>query len=124
MDGGTSTAATAEWTVQQSAAFLETVRHIGTRLTGTTDMIAEALLNSGELTSSQKAYENLQPVLRDLFRRNLAAEVMVGLYKVAAVAAGCEGRSAAAQKVCAREQKFIDAKHDVSTTIEQGRETE
>jgi hypothetical protein len=55
---------TAELTVEQSDAFLETVRHIGTRLTGTTDMIAEALLNSGELTKSKISYENLQPVLK------------------------------------------------------------
>jgi hypothetical protein len=53
--------------------FAETVRHVGIRLSGTTDMIAEALLQAHVVDGEQ--VEEMQPVLRSLFRRNLAAEV-------------------------------------------------
>ena len=108
---------------EKSAAYLDTIRHIGTRLTGTTDMIAEALLASGELAKSRQTYESLQPVLRDLFRRNLAAEVMVGLYLVAAAidASPQPAASVLAEKARLRDQSYIDPKHDVRQTIDLGK---
>jgi hypothetical protein len=54
--------------------FAETVRHVGIRLSGTTDMIAEALLQA-QVVDDREEVEGIQPVLRSLFRLNLAAEV-------------------------------------------------
>ena len=108
------------------SAFLETIKHVGTRLTGTTDMLAEALMQADSCSGGggdRQAIEEIQPVLNRLFRRNLAAEVLVGLYMDAA-AKDCDidGQAAAAKK--AHRQPFIDPKHEVEMTIQQGRGTE
>ncbi len=63
------------WQLQQHYDdFAETVRHVGIRLSGTTDMIAEALLQAHVVDDGEQV-EGIQSVLRSLFRRNLAAEV-------------------------------------------------
>jgi hypothetical protein len=70
----TSSSTSSGWQSQQHYDdFAETVRHVGIRLSGTTDMIAEALLQAQVVDGEQ--VERIQPVLRSLFRRNLAAEV-------------------------------------------------
>ena len=107
---------------RQHDAFLETVRHVGIRLSGTTDMIAEALMQAhsgADRIVERQELERMQPVLRTLFRRNLAAEVMVGLYLEAA-AKDCDARKAAAKS--RRTTHFVDPRHDVTKTIQQGRD--
>jgi hypothetical protein len=71
-----TTSSASGWQSQQHYYddFAETVRHVGIRLSGTTDMIAEALLQAHVVDDGEKV-EGIQPVLRSLFRRNLAAEV-------------------------------------------------
>ena len=60
--------------------FLEVLVRAGIRLRGTTEMVSESLLNSGAVDRKEDIV-HLQPVLTELFHRNLSIDVLVNIYK-------------------------------------------
>ena len=60
--------------------FLEVLVRAGIRLGGTTEMVSESLLSSG-VVSRQEEIVRLQPVLGEIFHRNLSLDVLVNIYK-------------------------------------------
>ncbi len=119
-----SVGGTARWQSDQTDSFAETIRHIGTRLTGTTDLIAESILQQGHAGGytlmNEDAIESFQRVLIDLFRRNLAAEVLVGLY-LSAAAGDCQPTTKALH--ARAHHSFIDPCHEIVKTINLGRDS-
>ena len=62
------------------AKFLEVLTRVGIRLGGTTEMLSDAILSSNILSNRQK-YNDLQPILKEIFRQNLSVDVLVNVYK-------------------------------------------
>ena len=60
--------------------WLEVLTRIGIRLTGTTQMLSEAILASGVL-QDPVLYAQLQQDLPQIFRQNISIDVLVGVYK-------------------------------------------
>ena len=60
--------------------WLEVLTRIGIRLTGTTQMLSEAILASGVLQDPD-LYAQLQQDLPEIFRQNISIDVLVGVYK-------------------------------------------
>jgi len=60
--------------------WLKALNMIDIRLAGTTQMLSEAILNSGVLSDSSK-YEHLQLSLPQIFRQNISVDVLVNVYQ-------------------------------------------
>ena len=60
--------------------FLEVLVRAGIRLGGTTEMVSDSLLSSG-VVDHQENIVRLQPVLGEIFHRNLSIDVLVNIYK-------------------------------------------
>ena len=60
--------------------FLEVLVRAGIRLGGTTEMVSDSLLSSG-VGDHQENIVRLQPVLGEIFHRNLSIDVLVNIYK-------------------------------------------
>ena len=60
--------------------FLEVLMRAGIRLSGTTEMLSEALIAS-EVVQDENHLLNIQPSLQKLFHQNLSIDVLVNVYK-------------------------------------------
>jgi len=69
-------------TIQRNmeSKFLEVLVRAGIRLTGTTEMVSESLISSG-IVDQREELVKLQPVLMEIFHRNLSVDVLVNIYK-------------------------------------------